>query len=196
MKLIPLNLGFAQKHKKDKTTAATINLNDPTQLSQTVWLCSALLPQRWLNSQRCSLIKLASHWVPSTGCLIWYLGHQAGVYFGGGFSRPSEAGARHCVMRHGRISTLRHLAVSRAVPLSPPNTCVCLKVATVPSAQSLRLLDFTFSDFELSDTETTLATVRMFIDLNLVQNFQMKYTVGSHLPWLLLFYYIYRYIQQ
>ncbi|XP_075890013.1 cGMP-specific 3',5'-cyclic phosphodiesterase isoform X2 [Nelusetta ayraudi] len=49
-------------------------------------------------------------------------------------------------------------------------------VATVPSAQSLRLLDFTFSDFELSDTETTLATVRMFVDLNLVQNFQMKYT--------------------
>lgn len=67
-------------------------------------------------------------------------------------------------------------------PPSLPNTCVCLKVATVPSAQSLRLLDFTFSDFELSDTETTLATVRMFVDLNLVQNFQMKYTVGTHLP--------------
>ncbi|TWW63758.1 cGMP-specific 3',5'-cyclic phosphodiesterase [Takifugu flavidus] len=50
-----------------------------------------------------------------------------------------------------------------------------LQVATVPSAQSLRLLDFSFSDFELSDTETTLATIRMFVDLNLVQNFQMKY---------------------
>uniref|UniRef100_A0A672HPN3 cGMP-specific 3',5'-cyclic phosphodiesterase n=1 Tax=Salarias fasciatus TaxID=181472 RepID=A0A672HPN3_SALFA len=49
-------------------------------------------------------------------------------------------------------------------------------VATVPSAQSLRLLDFSFSDFELSDTETTLAAIRMFIDLNLVQNCQMKYT--------------------
>ncbi|KAF7647381.1 hypothetical protein LDENG_00173160, partial [Lucifuga dentata] len=49
-------------------------------------------------------------------------------------------------------------------------------VATVPSAQSLRLLDFSFSDFDLSDTETTMATVRMFIDLNLVQTFQMKYT--------------------
>uniref|UniRef100_A0AAQ5XW02 Phosphodiesterase n=1 Tax=Amphiprion ocellaris TaxID=80972 RepID=A0AAQ5XW02_AMPOC len=49
-------------------------------------------------------------------------------------------------------------------------------VATVPSAQSLRLLDFSFSDFDLSDTETTLATIRMFVDLNLVQNFQMKYT--------------------
>ncbi|KAM4537191.1 cGMP-specific 3',5'-cyclic phosphodiesterase isoform 4-T4 [Odontesthes bonariensis] len=49
-------------------------------------------------------------------------------------------------------------------------------VATVPSAQSLHLLDFSFSDFELLDTETTLATVRMFVDLNLVQNFQMKHT--------------------
>uniref|UniRef100_A0A3Q3AYX1 Phosphodiesterase n=1 Tax=Kryptolebias marmoratus TaxID=37003 RepID=A0A3Q3AYX1_KRYMA len=49
-------------------------------------------------------------------------------------------------------------------------------VATVPSAQSLRLLDFSFSDFDLSDTETTLATIRMFVDLNLIQTFQMKYT--------------------
>uniref|UniRef100_A0A674BQ07 Phosphodiesterase n=1 Tax=Salmo trutta TaxID=8032 RepID=A0A674BQ07_SALTR len=47
--------------------------------------------------------------------------------------------------------------------------------ATVPSAQSLRLMEFSFSDFELSDAETTQATIRMFVDLNLVQNFQMKY---------------------
>uniref|UniRef100_A0A3P9KMB4 Phosphodiesterase n=1 Tax=Oryzias latipes TaxID=8090 RepID=A0A3P9KMB4_ORYLA len=58
-----------------------------------------------------------------------------------------------------------------------------LQVATVPSAQSLRLLDFSFSDFDLSDTETTLATIRMFTDLNLVQNFQMKYT--SLCQWIL-----------
>uniref|UniRef100_A0A8C8J035 Phosphodiesterase n=1 Tax=Oncorhynchus tshawytscha TaxID=74940 RepID=A0A8C8J035_ONCTS len=50
-------------------------------------------------------------------------------------------------------------------------------VATVPSAQSLRLMEFSFSDFELSDAETTQATIRMFVDLNLVQNFQMKYKV-------------------
>ncbi|XP_022603578.1 cGMP-specific 3',5'-cyclic phosphodiesterase [Seriola dumerili] len=56
-------------------------------------------------------------------------------------------------------------------------------VATVPSAQSLRLLDFSFSDFDLSDTETTWATIRMFVDLNLVQNFQMKYT--SLCQWIL-----------
>ncbi|KAG8454027.1 hypothetical protein GDO86_000599 [Hymenochirus boettgeri] len=47
--------------------------------------------------------------------------------------------------------------------------------AIVPSAQSLKLTDFYFSDFELSDMETTLATSRMFTDLNLVQTFQMKY---------------------
>ncbi|XP_064199695.1 cGMP-specific 3',5'-cyclic phosphodiesterase isoform X1 [Anguilla rostrata] len=47
--------------------------------------------------------------------------------------------------------------------------------ATVPSAQSLRLMDFSFSDFDLSDAETTQATIRMFVDLSLVQNFQMKY---------------------
>ncbi|XP_072314677.1 cGMP-specific 3',5'-cyclic phosphodiesterase isoform X2 [Eucyclogobius newberryi] len=51
-----------------------------------------------------------------------------------------------------------------------------LRVATIPSAQSLKLMDFSFSDFDLSDTETTLGAIRMFVDLNLVQNFQMKYT--------------------
>lgn len=54
------------------------------------------------------------------------------------------------------------------------------KAATVPSAQSLRLLEFTFSDFDLSDAETTQATIRMFVDLKLVQNFQMKYKVRAY----------------
>ncbi|EMP38562.1 cGMP-specific 3',5'-cyclic phosphodiesterase [Chelonia mydas] len=49
--------------------------------------------------------------------------------------------------------------------------------AVVPSAQSLKLTDFYFSDFELSDMETTLCSIRMFTDLNLVQNFQMKHEV-------------------
>uniref|UniRef100_A0A6Q2ZFN8 Phosphodiesterase n=1 Tax=Esox lucius TaxID=8010 RepID=A0A6Q2ZFN8_ESOLU len=55
----------------------------------------------------------------------------------------------------------------------------------VPSAQSLRLMEFGFSDFELSDALTTQATIRMFVDLNLVQNFQMKYEVGSLCQWIL-----------
>uniref|UniRef100_A0A8C7R969 Phosphodiesterase n=1 Tax=Oncorhynchus mykiss TaxID=8022 RepID=A0A8C7R969_ONCMY len=58
-------------------------------------------------------------------------------------------------------------------------------MATVPSAQSLRLMEFSFSDFELSDAETTQATIRMFVDLNLVQNFQMKYKVCSLCQWIL-----------
>ncbi|XP_075469782.1 cGMP-specific 3',5'-cyclic phosphodiesterase [Ascaphus truei] len=52
-----------------------------------------------------------------------------------------------------------------------------LQGAILPSAQSLKLTDFYFSDFELSDMETTLATSRMFTDLNLVQTFQMKYEI-------------------
>ncbi|XP_053484756.1 cGMP-specific 3',5'-cyclic phosphodiesterase isoform X2 [Ictalurus furcatus] len=50
-----------------------------------------------------------------------------------------------------------------------------LEAATIPSAQSLRILEFSFSDFDLSEAETTQATIRMFVDLKLVQNFQMKY---------------------
>ncbi|XP_073495802.1 cGMP-specific 3',5'-cyclic phosphodiesterase isoform X2 [Phyllobates terribilis] len=50
-----------------------------------------------------------------------------------------------------------------------------LQGSVVPSAQSLKLTDFYFSDFDLTDIETTLATSRMFTDLNLVQTFQMKY---------------------
>lgn len=51
------------------------------------------------------------------------------------------------------------------------------KAAVVPSAQTLKITEFSFSDFELSDLETALCTIRMFTDLNLVQNFQMKHEV-------------------
>ncbi|XP_047607653.1 cGMP-specific 3',5'-cyclic phosphodiesterase isoform X2 [Phacochoerus africanus] len=51
------------------------------------------------------------------------------------------------------------------------------QAAVVPSAQTLKITDFSFSDFELSDVETALCTIRMFTDLNLVQNFQMKHEV-------------------
>nr|XP_033794057.1 cGMP-specific 3',5'-cyclic phosphodiesterase isoform X4 [Geotrypetes seraphini] len=49
--------------------------------------------------------------------------------------------------------------------------------SVVPSAQSLKLMDFCFNDLELSDPETILATIRMFTDLGLLQNFQIKYEV-------------------
>ncbi|KAM6939941.1 cGMP-specific 3',5'-cyclic phosphodiesterase [Xenentodon cancila] len=50
-----------------------------------------------------------------------------------------------------------------------------LQEATIPSAQSLNILDFHFSDFGLSEDLTTQATVRMFLDLNLVQDFRIDY---------------------
>ncbi|XP_053514479.1 cGMP-specific 3',5'-cyclic phosphodiesterase isoform X2 [Artibeus jamaicensis] len=52
-----------------------------------------------------------------------------------------------------------------------------LAAAVVPSAQTLKITDFGFSDFELSDLETALCTIRMFTDLGLVQSFQMKHEV-------------------
>ena len=52
------------------------------------------------------------------------------------------------------------------------------KAAVVPSAQTLKIADFNFSDFELSDLETALCAIRMFTDLGLVQSFQMKHEVG------------------
>ncbi|XP_045058751.2 cGMP-specific 3',5'-cyclic phosphodiesterase isoform X3 [Desmodus rotundus] len=52
-----------------------------------------------------------------------------------------------------------------------------LAAAVVPSAQTLKIADFNFSDFELSDLETALCAIRMFTDLGLVQSFQMKHEV-------------------
>uniref|UniRef100_A0A8C5ER54 Phosphodiesterase n=1 Tax=Gouania willdenowi TaxID=441366 RepID=A0A8C5ER54_GOUWI len=103
-----------------------------------------------------------------------------------------EAFAIFCGL--GIQNTQMYETVERAMAKQEVTLEVCLfflnkhthartHLATVPSAQSFRLMDFSFSDFELSDTETTLAAVRMFIDLNLVQNFQMKYT--SLCQWIL-----------
>ncbi|KAM4603377.1 cGMP-specific 3',5'-cyclic phosphodiesterase [Polymixia lowei] len=50
-----------------------------------------------------------------------------------------------------------------------------LQEATIPSAESLCILDFHFSDFGLPEELTTQATVRMFLDLNLVQDFNINY---------------------
>nr|XP_046268913.1 cGMP-specific 3',5'-cyclic phosphodiesterase-like [Scatophagus argus] len=50
-----------------------------------------------------------------------------------------------------------------------------LQEATIPSAESLHILDFHFSDFGLAEDLTTQATIRMFLDLNLVQDFSIDY---------------------
>ncbi|MFT7797415.1 cGMP-specific 3',5'-cyclic phosphodiesterase [Arapaima gigas] len=74
--------------------------------------------------------------------------------------------------------TLEVLSYHASAPDEETRALQVTAAASIPSAQSLRLLDFSFSDFELSDGETTQATVRMFVDLNLVQSFQMKYKVN------------------
>ncbi|XP_029930792.1 cGMP-specific 3',5'-cyclic phosphodiesterase [Myripristis murdjan] len=50
-----------------------------------------------------------------------------------------------------------------------------LQEATIPTAESLNILDFHFSDVGLAEELTTQATVRMFLDLNLVQDFSIDY---------------------
>ncbi|KAM7394200.1 hypothetical protein PAMP_021013 [Pampus punctatissimus] len=50
-----------------------------------------------------------------------------------------------------------------------------LQEVTIPSAESLHILDFHFSDFGLPEDLTTQATIRMFLDLNLVQDFKIDY---------------------
>jgi cGMP-specific 3',5'-cyclic phosphodiesterase len=48
----------------------------------------------------------------------------------------------------------------------------------VPSAENYNLYSFTFIDFELSDEDTCKATIRMFLECNLVQQFHIPYEVS------------------
>ncbi|XP_042341741.1 cGMP-specific 3',5'-cyclic phosphodiesterase [Plectropomus leopardus] len=50
-----------------------------------------------------------------------------------------------------------------------------LQEATVPSVDSLNILDFHFSDFGMPEDVTTQAAIRMFLELNLVQDFNIDY---------------------
>ncbi|KAM6972602.1 cGMP-specific 3',5'-cyclic phosphodiesterase-like [Aplochiton taeniatus] len=58
-----------------------------------------------------------------------------------------------------------------------------LQEAPIPSAESLKIIDFKFNDFGLSEEATTQAAVRMFLDLNLVQEFNIDY--NSLCQWVL-----------
>lgn len=53
---------------------------------------------------------------------------------------------------------------------------VCAK-AMVPSSANLRLHEFSFDDFHMSDDETITACIRMFLDLDLIERFHMDYEV-------------------
>lgn len=48
----------------------------------------------------------------------------------------------------------------------------------IPLARMYNLYSFTFIDFDLTDDDTCKATIRMFLDLNLVQEFHIPYEVS------------------
>lgn len=49
----------------------------------------------------------------------------------------------------------------------------------IPSTYAYNLLDFSFSDFGLDDDDTLKASIRMFIDMNLLERFRINYEVHS-----------------
>lgn len=51
----------------------------------------------------------------------------------------------------------------------------------IPLAESFNLYSFSFIDFELSDGDTCKATIRMFMELNLVQEYHIPYEVSFHI---------------
>jgi len=54
-----------------------------------------------------------------------------------------------------------------------------LQESVIPSADVLCLLDFGFSDFNMSQTAMAQAVVRMFLELNLLQDFNIDYKVSG-----------------
>ncbi|CAH1793422.1 unnamed protein product [Owenia fusiformis] len=58
-----------------------------------------------------------------------------------------------------------------------------LKKMPIPSAHYYRLNEYTFSDFNLDDDHTLKATIRMFLDLDLIEKFHISYDMMCR--WLL-----------
>lgn len=66
---------------------------------------------------------------------------------------------------------------------APFEEAQALAKAVIPSTQALRLFDFAFSDFSLDEDTMVKATLRMFLDLDLIERFHMDY--GILCRWLL-----------
>ncbi|XP_021348961.1 dual 3',5'-cyclic-AMP and -GMP phosphodiesterase 11-like isoform X1 [Mizuhopecten yessoensis] len=73
-----------------------------------------------------------------------------------------------------RRIALECLSYHATVPADEANK---LKTLTIPLANDFNLLDYTFSDFGLDDDDTLRASIRMFLDLNLVERFRINYEV-------------------
>ena len=50
----------------------------------------------------------------------------------------------------------------------------------VPDSDKLNLTSFALDDLKLSDDETCLAAVRMFLDLDLISTFKIPYKVNCY----------------
>ncbi|CAG0894619.1 unnamed protein product [Cyprideis torosa] len=61
---------------------------------------------------------------------------------------------------------------------APVEDSKALAQKTVPSAEHYDLYSFEFSDFGLSDTDTHLAVIRMFIELDFISKFHIPYEVS------------------
>nr|KAG5710172.1 hypothetical protein BaRGS_006691 [Batillaria attramentaria] len=59
--------------------------------------------------------------------------------------------------------------------IAPMEEADRLKKLPVPTSQHYGLLDYSFSDFGLDDDDTLKATIRMFMDLNLIDSFHINY---------------------
>ncbi|XP_053393300.1 dual 3',5'-cyclic-AMP and -GMP phosphodiesterase 11-like isoform X3 [Mercenaria mercenaria] len=58
---------------------------------------------------------------------------------------------------------------------APSDECAKLKNAVIPSCQDYRLLDYDFNDIALDDDDTIKASIRMFVDLDLLEKFRINY---------------------
>lgn len=58
---------------------------------------------------------------------------------------------------------------------APADEAQRLKTMVIPSTYAYNLLDFSFSDFGLDDDDTLKASIRMFIDMNLLERFRISY---------------------
>ena len=53
--------------------------------------------------------------------------------------------------------------------------------ALIPTGEEYNLYSFGFNDFPLSDDETCKATLRMFLDLDVINKFHVPYEVHLHM---------------
>ena len=70
-------------------------------------------------------------------------------------------------------------APPRAPPHVIPHTAHRTQNCKISSSQKLSLFDYKFSDFELDDEGTVKACIRMFVDLDLLNTFQINYEVSG-----------------